>query len=210
IKKPYKNREMLFRQGKNEGKLLAHEGGLLGLVTVSLNPTGSMAMKDNHHPIFDAGLGSTINLVVRGLKTGLERNEVNVVYQGKKKLENRPVYVFQGIFPKRCEGTTYQVKKGESLWDIAKAFNKDMYVILSNNEGISDPYDLTAGQQILVPHYYCQKITVYLDVEWGIPLKLLVYDWKGNLYENYEYKQLKINVGLTDKDFDPDNSDYKF
>ena len=36
--------------GENQGKMRAKAGGLLGLLTVSLDPVGSRAMKGNHHP----------------------------------------------------------------------------------------------------------------------------------------------------------------
>ena len=85
-----------------------------------------------------------------------------------------------------------------------------MYVILYNNKDIDDPDDVSVGQKVLVPYYYCQRIEVFLDEEWRIPTKISVYDWQGNLYEQYQHKQLKLNVGLTDRDFDPENPDYDF
>ncbi|MBF0225836.1 MAG: DUF1571 domain-containing protein [Desulfobacterales bacterium] len=210
IDNPYKGQEMLYKEGQNNGKILAHKGGFLGLVSVSVDPIGNLAMDNQHHAVFDAGLGSTINLIAKGLKKGIDRKEIKVNFLGEEKLEGRPVYVFEGVFPEKLEGETYTVQKGESLWDIAKKFDQDMYAILSNNKGIDDAYDVKEGKQILIPNHYCHKITVYIDKELRVPTKIINYDWKGNVYEMYQFNQLKINVGLTDKDFDPKNSDYKF
>lgn len=58
--------------------------------------------------------------------------------------------------------------------------------------------------------YYCYRAITNTDVEKNLPLKVQIYDWNNNLIENYGYENLKLNVGLTDTDFDPKNSDYKF
>ena len=49
------------------------------------------------------------------------------------------------------------------------------------------------------------------DDELQIPIRYESYDWPQKeggqpvLLEEYTYTDLKVNVGLTDKDFDPDN-----
>ena len=58
--------------------------------------------------------------------------------------------------------------------------------------------------------YYCYRAITNIDVEKNLPLKVQIYDWNNNLIENYGYENLKLNVGLTDNDFDPKNSEYKF
>ncbi|NLD36389.1 MAG: radical SAM protein [Desulfatiglans sp.] len=40
--------------------------------------------------------------------------------------------------------------------------------------------------------------------------KVTVYDWSDKLYEEYTFHNLKFNVGLNEKDFDPDNDQYNF
>lgn len=57
---------------------------------------------------------------------------------------------------------------------------------------------------------------IFIDDELNIPVRYCAYDWPkvagGNpeLLEEYTYQNIKLNVGLTDKDFDPNNSKYKF
>jgi len=46
--------------------------------------------------------------------------------------------------------------------------------------------------------------------ELAILVKVDIFDWEGNLYETYQYSNLKLNVGLTDFDFDPANPAYNF
>ncbi len=58
--------------------------------------------------------------------------------------------------------------------------------------------------------YYCYRAIINIDFKKNLPLKVQIYDWNNNLIENYGYENLKLNVGLTDTDFDPKNSEYKF
>jgi hypothetical protein len=57
---------------------------------------------------------------------------------------------------------------------------------------------------------------VYIDDELQIPIRYESYDWpqkegdKPVLLEEYTYMKLKLNVGLKDADFDPDNPNYNF
>jgi hypothetical protein len=58
--------------------------------------------------------------------------------------------------------------------------------------------------------FYNAKMTLYLDKEHLLPIKVTVYDWSDELYEEYIFHNLKFNVGLNEKDFDPDNDQYNF
>lgn len=61
------------------------------------------------------------------------------------------------------------------------------------------------------------KARIYLDREWNVPVKYEAYEFPPGedtgepmLVESYTYLKLKLKAGLTDKDFDPANPDYKF
>ncbi|GIW96569.1 MAG: hypothetical protein KatS3mg110_4610 [Pirellulaceae bacterium] len=57
---------------------------------------------------------------------------------------------------------------------------------------------------------------VYIDTQLEIPIHYEAFDWPAagqtepRLLEQYTYRQIKLNVGLTDADFDPANPDYGF
>ncbi len=54
---PHDGREVIFVEGQNDGKLLAHETGFASLVgTVALQPSERRAMEENRHPITSFGL----------------------------------------------------------------------------------------------------------------------------------------------------------
>lgn len=56
----------------------------------------------------------------------------------------------------------------------------------------------------------------FYDQEWKIPVRTELYTWPEKagdaplLIGEYTYTRLRFNVGLTDKDFDPNNPDYDF
>ena len=60
------------------------------------------------------------------------------------------------------------------------------------------------------------KAQVFLDDELNLPVRYVAYDWpetaggKPKLIEEYTYYNVKVNVGLTDKDFSPDNKKYRY
>ena len=64
--------------------------------------------------------------------------------------------------------------------------------------------------------YEFHKAHVFVDSELQVPVRFAAYDWptspgaKPKLIEEYTYYNIKVNTGLTDMDFNPDNPAYKF
>jgi hypothetical protein len=58
--------------------------------------------------------------------------------------------------------------------------------------------------------YYCYRSVVHFDKQSGMPLKIEIYDWANRLREEYGYQDLELNPGLSDRDFDLENSEYGF
>ena len=210
VGKVSRGQEALYVQGENKNRLKAHKGGFLGMVSVNVDPMGSMAMDGQHHPVLHAGIEATTVLVLRDLKRGVERKEVRVMDRGVMTLDGRTVVKVEAFFPETLAGETHDAKENDTLWDVAERYDQDMYVILSVNKGVDGPTDIRSGQSLLIPHYYCQRSVSYFDVETNLLVKIENYDWNGDLYESYHYRDLKLNVGLGDGDFDPKSKGYKF
>jgi hypothetical protein len=57
---------------------------------------------------------------------------------------------------------------------------------------------------------------VFIDRELDLPIRYASYDWPAKAgekpvpLEEYTYSKIKLNVGLTDQDFDPANPKYTF
>lgn len=58
--------------------------------------------------------------------------------------------------------------------------------------------------------YYAARAKICFDVRTKMPTRITVWDENGDLLEDYCFQDTKLNVGLTDYDFDPDNAEYNF
>jgi outer membrane lipoprotein-sorting protein len=66
------------------------------------------------------------------------------------------------------------------------------------------------------PGFLFHKVKFYVDKELGLPVRFEAYDWpkstgvEPELMEEYTYTNLRLNVGLKDRDFDPANKQYSY
>jgi outer membrane lipoprotein-sorting protein len=58
--------------------------------------------------------------------------------------------------------------------------------------------------------YYASRIVCHVDKEYLLPIGIACFDENDALLEQYGYKDVKINVGLTENDFSRKNPEYKF
>lgn len=58
--------------------------------------------------------------------------------------------------------------------------------------------------------YYAPKARLCVDVKRDLPVRVTVWDAEGELLEDYAFRDLKLNVGLGDADFAPENGEYGF
>lgn len=163
IMPPYKGRELIYVKGWNNNRLKVHEGGILGVVNLNLEPTSVLGMKGNRHPITDAGIENLVRVIGRDLRRGIKAAEVESKDHGEETVYGRRTRKIEGVFPKERE-------KG----------------------------------------YYCSRAVINFDTETRVPLKVMIYDWDDNLIENYGYEDLRLDAGLSEADFDPDNPEYRF
>ena len=60
------------------------------------------------------------------------------------------------------------------------------------------------------------RVRLFIDGRLGLPIHFEAYDWPSSpqatpeLMEEYTYNDIKLNVGLSDRDFDVSNADYAF
>lgn len=163
LKGPHQGRETLYVEGANENRLKAHEGGILNVVTVNVDPNGSRAMKGNRHPITDTGLAKLTQLVKTNVHRGVVQGEIQARDHGEETVYGRKTRKVEGTFPKE-----------------------------------------KADQ------YYCLRAVVNLDRELKVPIRVQIFDREDRMIETYGYEDLKLNAGLTDLDFDPENPAYGF
>ena len=163
-----KGREVIWVEGKNGGKLIAHEGGLLGFTRVPLQPVGFLAMMGQRYPITNIGLEKLIEELIVRAQRDRQRDECEVKFYRDAKVDERPCTKIEVVHPQHR------------------------------------------------PYFDFHRVEIYIDEELQVPVRYASWSWpkragdEAVLEEEYTYRGLKLNVGLTDKDFDPDNPEYDY
>ncbi|MBI9092854.1 MAG: DUF1571 domain-containing protein [Desulfobacterium sp.] len=212
VGEPNNGQELIYRPGRNGNKIIAHAGGFWSFLTGKMAPMSNMAMKNQHHPIMAAGVGATTKIVLKDLKKGIKNKDISPRYMGVVDLGGEKAHHFETLFPNPAKDAslTHRAKEGETLWDLADRYDIAMYSIRLLNKEIEPSEELDAGTEVIIPEYYCTKSNLYIATETMMIVKIESYDHHGDLYEMYHYRDIKLNVGLTDIDFDTDNSEYEF
>jgi len=96
---PHEGREALYVEGENDNQVVGHEGGFLGLVTLNMEPAGSMAMKGNRHPITDVGIGRLIEIIETNGRRAKDQGELKLGYMGVEKVFGRTTHHIEAGLP---------------------------------------------------------------------------------------------------------------
>ena len=149
---PHLGREAIHCPAKYGANFKVHEkSGIASWMTLSLDPTGRIAMDGERHPITEAGIFFTVDELARRLAS--DRSRLRFERSGTDCL------------------TTMQTEP---------------------------------------TGHYAHRTEVCLDPQRSLPVSLRVWDASGQLLERYGYSDYRIDVGLTDRDFDVANPDYGF
>lgn len=161
-------REVIWVENENDGKLIAHEGGLLNIRRWKLDPTGLIAMLGQRYPIGQIGIENLVEeLIVKG-EDQRKHGECSVKFYENAKVDDRVCTMIEVIHPTPRE------------------------------------------------HFEFYRARIFIDDERNVPLRYAAWSWPTEeggepvLLEEYTYQDLKLNVGLTNKDFDPDNAEYNY
>lgn len=209
LREHWGGREVLYIRGKNDD-LVKVRNGVFPDVTINLDPRGSIAMDGNHHPVTEVSLQFFINTTVRNLLRAVDRKEGLIEIVDKQTMLGRKCTLIRWKMDK--DGLTHIMQDGETLWDVAQRYGSDMNLILHHNrhKGWDEPDDPDEGDRVFVPRYYASRAAVWIDDELKLPVKGQFWDFDGRLYEEYCHRDLRVNVGLGGRDFDPDNPEYGF
>lgn len=82
-----------------------------------------------------------------------------------------------------------------------------------NNRSVTMVQTMHESRQ---PEFHYHIVRLYFDDEMKLPVRFTGFDWptkKGEappIVEDYQFKNLKVNVGLAERDFDPANPAYSY
>jgi len=158
FEQPYKGREAIYIEGRNRGRVLAHDVGLNKFLagTLYLDPRGARAMQECRHPITEAGIGALIKKVSERWKAELHDAESVVLFDTTLSIgsarcllieaihpDRGPNFVFHKVrlfidvelgFPVRFEGYDWPKEEG----DEAELVEEYAYGSLKLNVGLGD------------------------------------------------------------------------
>jgi len=165
-----KGREVIYVEGKNNGNIIAHEGGFKGryLPTVRVKPDSMLAMRGQRYPMTEIGVENLIEKLIQRGEKAKTYPDVKCDLRRNARVKDRVCTVLQLTQPTKRPGSEFH------------------------------------------------QAQIFIDDAINMPIRYIAYDWprtagaKPDVIEEYNYMNLKINVGLTDADFDPENSKYNF
>lgn len=97
---PHAGREVIYVDGKNNGKLVAHEAGLLSFAgAMELTPTESIAMSENRYPITKAGIANTLRVMIDQWKEESKYGETAVKYYRDAPLDKMTCKIIESSHP---------------------------------------------------------------------------------------------------------------
>jgi hypothetical protein len=114
------------------------------------------------------------------------------------------------------------IAKGEAVRQLGPqnceiSFTKDAKIKASKDDPgrVCTVLNVRHPQQL--PAYEFHLAQIFIDDEHQVPIRYAAYHWPvdpgdttGPVLEEYTYLNLKLNVGLEDADFDPNNQKYNF
>ncbi len=167
--------EVLWRQGKNDGKALVKPNSF-PFFNLNLDPMGDLMRQDQHHTLNEMGYDYFASIIQNTVdKLG---DKFNSVFElaGQERVNNRPCYKII-IDNKDFKYVDYTIGEGESITSIARKFFVPEYLILEKNPKFKDYFDiLKKGQVIKIPNWYCRSVVMYVDELYFLPISIKVND----------------------------------
>lgn len=208
--------ELLFPKPGTDSVILARAGGVSGtvagfllkvpaigrLIPFEFDLYDARLMYAQHHPLPDSTIAAMMRLISTNLKTATWHMEGSMCLHTSEPVDGRGAVKVEVLFPSGV-GMWHTVAEGETLPTIASDYGQDRYVILYNNPSIDFEKALSVGERIFVPRYYAPRAMMWISESFNLPVKLQMFDDEQRLYESYSNTDLRIDVGLSDEDFDP-------
>ncbi len=146
-----KGREVIYIEGRNDGKILAHGTGIQAAFgTIALRPDSRLAMKDQRYPLPEIGM---LNLVTRLVEAGqhdVKKGECEVKCFEGAEINKRSCTCIQVVHP---------VPRSDFLFHIARIFVDDELNLPVRYEAYSWPAE-PGGKPVLMEEYTYLNIKI--------------------------------------------------
>lgn len=199
--------ELLWGPEMNGGDVLVHPNSF-PFFNLNLNPNGYFMRKNQHHGVDEMGFDYFKGLVQAAIDRAGTEFDSKFFYQGEVSFNGFQCQEVLMIDPS-FKYVPYTVKKGETILTIARALYLNEYTVLKHNPKVSSYSDVKAGQIIQIPTNYAMQVRLYIDKKTMLPVMMRVDDEKG-LFEEYDYRELKLNPDFKSEEFTRNYKDYHF
>jgi outer membrane lipoprotein-sorting protein len=220
---PNEDGELIYPAREGSDLAVAHAGGFRGglarflqktVILRNVVPT-EFRLDDaslgewQHQTADDASIGATIDRIAGNVRRAIEYREGEIGVANECDEDDNCLIRLDFSFPTGV-GETHRVEDGQTLWSIGEAYGRPMYTLWYANPDVRGPRKLETGQSLFIPRYYAARGSVWVSPQRLLPTRIDIFDANDELYERYVYAEVRLNVGLTDADFDPENPDYRF
>jgi outer membrane lipoprotein-sorting protein len=89
---PHPGRVITYVEGENDNKIHVNPGGMLRFVRLSLDPTSSLATRNAHHTIRQAGLRNIIRFIMEQYEQGTQKSQMSLYFRGDSEVDGRAAY----------------------------------------------------------------------------------------------------------------------
>lgn len=220
---PNKGGELIYPAHADSDLAVAHAGGFKGGLARFLQATvilrkvvpTEFRLDDptlgewQHQTATDTSMGATVARIAGNVRRAIEFDEGDIGIAEDCDDDGNCLFRLDFSLPADV-GEEHVVREGETLWTIAAAYGRPMYVLWYNNPDVRGPRKIRPGRTLFIPRYYSARGTVWVSPDTLLPVRIEIYDANDALYERYAYRDVRLNIGLTDLDFDPENPDYRF
>lgn len=94
-----KGREVIWVEGRNDGKLVVHDAGYRGAVNLYLDPEGYLAMRDQRYPITNMGMENLLTDLIATAHRDRQYQECEVNFFKKAKVDATVCTMVEIIHP---------------------------------------------------------------------------------------------------------------
>lgn len=107
-----KGQEVIYVEGENNGKMQAHGVGFQKMFgTLSLDPTGQIAMRGNRYPITEIGILTMVRRLIEVGEQDIKYGECEVKFYPGARIEDRVCTCIQVVHPKPRKNFRFHIAR---------------------------------------------------------------------------------------------------